>query len=182
MLAVCNSRLRVASFSNPLDHRRMGHKTDLAHTRAVRRARLNELLKTVPAAELERLTGLDAAYIYQMAKGEGRNKRGISDATAEKIERAMKMAPGSLSKTTSEVAEEAAPYGYSPNREMLRDAFVIVERALAQPGVRCDAEGRAKLTLEIYEILQQGQSAQVAERILAGMLRALTDHDKVGTR
>lgn len=78
------------------------------------------------------------------------------------------------------IGEDPAPYSFRPNRETLRDAMLIVERALTQPGVRVSVEGRVEITLEVYEVLQQGQSAQMAERILGGMLRALTDRDKIG--
>lgn len=81
-----------------------------------------------------------------------------------------------------QIGEEPAPYSFRPQREMLRDAMTIVERALAQPRVQITAEGRAEITLEVYEILQQGQSAQIAERLLGGMLRALTGRDKVGAK
>lgn len=150
----------------------------LTEIRELRRARLNALLQRMPAAELARRSGIDAAYIYQMSKGAGRHKRGISDATAAKIETAANLAPGALSQHQDAVAEDAPHYGSGVNRETLRKALIIVERALDQPNVRTSAEGRAEITLGVYDLLQDGHAENAAGRIVAGMLRAFTSPAK----
>src|SRR5690606_25466168 len=95
VLAVCNSDVLFAARSRPLDHSQM--PSNLARVREIRRANLSALLDKHGQAKLHELTGIAAAYLWQMGKGDGKTRRGISDATAEKIEAALELRQGSLS-------------------------------------------------------------------------------------
>lgn len=153
----------------------MAEQRTLDDIREVRRVRLNELLERIPPAELARRIDLDPAYLYQMAKGKGRSRRGISDDTARKIERAAGIARGSLSTVDPGVRESSRPYGPTPNVRILRDALHIVECEVTKPGITVSAEGRAEITLAVYELLQDGESSDVAQRIVSRMLAAFAD-------
>lgn len=88
MLVQVNSILPVAASSIPLDHARMGvlRRLTLEAQKQNRRARLAQLLDRHGAAEVGRLSDLDPSYLWQIAKGEGKSARNLSDANARKIE------------------------------------------------------------------------------------------------
>lgn len=63
---------------------------NITREKAFRREQLAKLMDEVGQTELSEMTKVKAAYLFQMAKGEGKSRRGISDAMVAKIEAAMR--------------------------------------------------------------------------------------------
>lgn len=60
---------------------------NIEEQKAWRRARLTELMETVKPTRLAEVTGLSAAFLFQMAKGKGKNARNVNDDHVTLIER-----------------------------------------------------------------------------------------------
>lgn len=58
------------------------------------------------------------------------------------------------------------------DRETLRQAADVLEKALEVANASTDSAGRAELLVAIYELLEQGAAREAAERVVATMLRA----------
>jgi hypothetical protein len=72
----------------------------------------------------------------------------------------------------ADIAEQPAAYRLGPDPDLLREALMIVRRALSQPGVSVTNDGFAEFVMAVYDMLGNGQTPESAERIVAGMLRA----------
>lgn len=77
-----NSALLVGAGSVLLDHQCMG----IREQKEWRRQQLTKLMDEVGQTKLAETTGIPAAYLFQMSRGTGKNKRGVSDENAELIE------------------------------------------------------------------------------------------------
>lgn len=62
--------------------------------KAIRRKNLARLIDEYGQTRLAEMTGIAPAYLYQMGKGRGESKRGISDEKARAIEAALGLSPG----------------------------------------------------------------------------------------
>ena len=79
-----------------------------------RRALLLEALEDRGQTGLQEATGLAAAYLWQMAKGTGKNKRNVSDKVAAAVENAMGWPAGHMSRLASEVDEDSSSFSTIP--------------------------------------------------------------------
>jgi hypothetical protein len=134
-----------AANSTPLDHPRMA--SNLARVREIRRANLSALLDQHGQAKLGELTQIAPAFLWQMGKGEGKARRGISDETAEKIERALDLEPGSLS-TDRQAAPPSQPARLDPIK--LANLIEAVEGAAASQGLNLPPRFKARVIAALY--------------------------------
>lgn len=61
-----------------------------------------------------------------------------------------------------------------PAADTLRSALIVTERVLERTKVAVPAEARAELVLAVYDLIQEGQAVQQAERMVSRMLRAIS--------
>lgn len=106
----------VAAPSTLLDHSRMTNPPAISDLKAARRRRLASLMDEVGQAELARLAEMSPAYLFQMAKGEGKTARGVSDANARKLEAAGGKPAGWLDGIQAVAGYDGAP-DYSPTAQ-----------------------------------------------------------------
>lgn len=66
----------------------------LKETKAIRRYNMTLLMDSWGQTELQKMTGVPAAYLYQMSHGTGGNARGLSDDKARAIEAALTLEQG----------------------------------------------------------------------------------------
>lgn len=86
LLPRVNSTVPVSGDSKLLDACGMETKSDIRAIKAARRKKLAALLDKHGKVELSRLTDINADYLWQMGKGEGKSARGVNDNNARKIE------------------------------------------------------------------------------------------------
>lgn len=162
VLSVCNSGVLFAANSIPLDHPAMA--TNLTRVREIRRANLSALLDEHGQAKLGELTGLAASYLWQMGKGEGKARRGISDDTAEKIEAGLNLRRGSLS-------SEGMVQDQSQSRRLdagkLANLIEAVEDAAAAEGLVLPPRFRARVVAALY--VDAGDEPLTAQAIRAAL-------------
>lgn len=121
--------------------------SNLDIVRDIRRANLSALLDEHGQAALQDASGIAASYLWQMGKGEGRARRGISDATAKKIEQGLKLEPGALSSPGLQVVPS------QPGRlDTIKLANLIegVDAAIAAEGMDFPARLRARIIAAFY--------------------------------
>lgn len=138
--------------------------------KSTRRTNLAALLDVHGQKAVADATGIDAAYLWQMAKGEGKNRRGVSDANARRIEEAMRLPAGALDQSGSMPVNEplnppagsVASVSHAMSKERLTLALQLVEEALAERHGTLPPPKKAELALAIYELLEEGlQQAKV---------------------
>ncbi|NII74248.1 transcriptional regulator with XRE-family HTH domain [Dyella sp. SG562] len=79
---------------------------------------------------------------------------------------------GSMTDNPWQGAPGSASQPARPDRETLRLAADVLEKALASANASTDSAGRAELLVAIYELLEQGAAEGAAERVVSAMLRA----------
>lgn len=138
--------------------------SNLTRVREIRRANLSALLDKHGQAALAVLTGIAPAYLWQMGKGEGKARRGISDENAEKIERGLELGPGSLSRPNM------APGPSQPGRldaGKLAGLIEAVEDAAATQGLNLSPRLRARIVAALYA--DSGDEPLTAQAIRAAL-------------
>lgn len=98
----------------------------LAHLKDTRRQRLAALLDKHGQTKLHELTGIAEAYLWQMAKGEGKSRRGVSDDNAARIEAALELPAGWLSGADPSAASAQGERAVTPPSQAARpDPFTL---------------------------------------------------------
>jgi len=138
--------------------------SNLARVREIRRANLSALLDKHGQAKLHELTGIAAAYLWQMGKGDGKTRRGISDATAEKIEAALELRPGSLS-VAGMPQQQSQPGRLDAGK--LADLIEAVEVAATSQGLDLPPRFRARVVAALY--VDAGDEPLTAQAIRAAL-------------
>jgi hypothetical protein len=158
-------------------------RTTHEQIREARRRRLNEVLRTISAAELGRKAEIDPGYIHQMAKAKPPHRRNISDATAAKFERALNMAPGEFDRecvpTADAIMEERAHYVGGLDPERMRRALGIIERTIVLPKVDLPRDGLADFVFDLYNLLEENVSEKAVERFVLDALRTLASKEAI---
>lgn len=148
-------------------------KPALDTIRAARRDNLTALLERLTPSELARKTGISEPYLWQMAKGTGRNMRGISDERAQQIERAAGLPEGALSWPRPEPYEEPAenaPRSY--DRARMEEALRATMEFFAVPRANDTPDARVYLALTLYDALMEDIALEKALHFVTGALRA----------
>lgn len=180
MLTTSNSTLRLGTASYVPDDPNMSTYKTLGAIREVRRDRLRILWNTIGSTELAKLTGIDKAFLYQMAMGKRANARGVNDENAELIETAVGKPRGWLSAQEDRV--EDSPVASSDDqqymdRELLRNAILHVEHKLN--GMNKNAAAlRADIILGVYDMLLAGRSEEAVTGFLSGIQFAPSNRTK----
>lgn len=114
-----------------------------------RRQRLAALLDEHGKTRLGELVGISGDYLWQMGKGKGTSARGISDATAAKIERGTGNPPGWLDgESVNGVTYQTVG---ALDLEMVRDVAQALQDIFADDGRVYRIDRFPELFVEFYE-------------------------------
>lgn len=130
VLQDCNSFVRVFSCSKMLDAAGVDAAQNIQDIKDRRRRRLASLLDEFGKVRLAAKVDISADYLWQMGKGKGKSRRGVSDNTARKLENALGQPLGWMDtgdKAPTAVREPRAPYSHLSYDEM--DLLSIYRRA-----------------------------------------------------
>lgn len=108
-----------------LDARTMADTHKLQAIKAFRRQRIAALLDEYGKVRLATMVDISAAYLWQMGKGTGKSKRGVSDENAAKIE-------SKLHKPTGWMDAELAQSSHSQDLRLDPDTLSETARALRE--------------------------------------------------
>jgi hypothetical protein len=147
--------------------------SNLTRVREIRRANLAALLDEHGQAKLGEKTQLAPAFLWQMGKGDGKARRGISDETAEKIERALNLEPGSLS-----AEGRKTPPSQSGRLDAGKLAHLIeaVEGAVADQGLALPPRFRARVIAALYaDSGDEPITAQAIRSALSAVMSSLEE-------
>lgn len=162
LLPVCNSTLRLPSNSALLEHREMPKA--LGSIRDARRVNLAALLDKHGKANLGRLTEIDATYLWQMGKGQGKSARNVNDDNARAIETALGLSPGYMDIDHNVEPPSAPPTAGAqlsqPERldhQRLAASIAFLERQFNAWDREFFANKHALLIAGVYDLMSQDQ-------------------------
>jgi hypothetical protein len=195
----CNSGMQADAASFALENARM---LSIKEQKALRRTRVSLLLDIYGQTELADLTGVSAAYLYQMGKGKGTKARPVNDENAELIERKLRLPDGwlsgnepfphavlngSLPALRSEIREAGpAPYDAFPSHskrldvEMLTALIEVVEDGIERAQRPVPARLKARFIAAMYAdgVGDAPEAREMVGRALTTFLNALeTPHE-----